>query len=282
VLRAPFRSDTGRRAGRSILLYILIEHQSEFDPLMLLRVIDYLVQIWKGQLRAWTRRRRSPARFRLQPVLPVVLYTGTRRWDELGRLVDLMEMGELFGEVTPDYRPLFVSLPALSAAALESRGGYLGWVLELVQQREARPEEFRDLLRRVIAHLETMPATERLRWLELLSYLEALIYHDREPSEHEGLRDAVLASVQTDQHRREVQAVVRSMADVLIEQGRREGTLLTLRKVLLRQLRGRFGKVPKAVERAVNATDDGARLDTWLDRVVTAATLDEVGIESPS
>jgi hypothetical protein len=252
---------------------------------MLLRVLDYLVQIWKGQLRAWNRRHRSVAGFRLQPVLPVVLYTGTQRWDDLGRLVDLVEQGDLFGEVTPEYRPLFVSLPALPAAALESSGGHLGWVLELVQQREARPEEFRDLLRRVVEHLETMPAAERLRWLELLSYLEALIYHDREPSEHEGLRDVVLASVQTDERRREVQAVVRSMADVVREEGRtegrREGAVQALQNVLRRQLRARFGKVPKAVEKAVNAAADTARLNAWLDRVVTATTLEEVGIEAP-
>jgi hypothetical protein len=285
VLRTPFRSRTGRRSGRSILLYILIEHQSESDPLMLLRVLDYLVQIWKGQLRAWNRRHRSVAGFRLQPILPVVLYTGTQPWDELGRLIDLVELGELFEDVTPAYRPLFVSLPTLPAAALESSGGYLGWVLELVQQREARPEEFRDLLRRVVAHLEAIPAAERLRWLELLSYLEAMIYHDRELSEHEGLREVVLASVQTDEHRREVQAVVRSMADLHLEQGRaegrREGAVQALRKALLTQLRGRFGKVPRAVERAVSTTDDLGRLEGWLARFATATTLEEVGIKAP-
>jgi hypothetical protein len=281
VLRAPFRSPTGRRAWRTILLYILIEHQSEPDPLMLLRVLDYLVQIWKGQVRSRTRRQRSPASFRLQPILPVVFYTGTQRWDELGRLADLLEMGALFREVTPDYRPLFVSLPALPAAALESSGGYLGWILELVQRREARPQEFRDLLHRVVDHLETMPAAERLRWLELLSYLEAMVYHDREQSEHEGLREVILASVQTDEHRREVHAVIRSMADVVREEGRREGAVQALQKALLRQLRGRFGKLPKRVVQAVNATEDVARLDTWLDRILTAPTLDDVRIESP-
>jgi hypothetical protein len=151
----------------------------------------------------------------------------------------------------------------------------------LVQRREARPQEFRDLLHRVVDHLETMPAAERLRWLELLSYLEATVYHDREQAEHEGLRDLILASVRTDEHRREVQAMRRSMADVDRERWGKEGAVLALRKALLRQLRGRFGKVPKSVERAVNATDDLARFDTWLDRVLTAPTLDDVGIESP-
>jgi hypothetical protein len=51
VLTAPFRGRQGQRR-RTVTLYILIEHQSEPDAVMLLRVLDYLVQIYKGQLRA--------------------------------------------------------------------------------------------------------------------------------------------------------------------------------------------------------------------------------------
>ena len=286
VLRAPFRSRPGKRSSRTIVIYILIEHQSEPDPLMVLRVLEYLVQIWKGQLRAWKRRHRSLKGFRLQPILPLVFYTGTQPWDDLGTLVDLVEMGDLFRDVIPDYRPLFISLPAVAAAEMESSAGYLGWILELVQQREARPEEFANLLSRVVDHLETLPAQERMRWLELLSYLEAMIYHDRERSEHERLKEVVLASVRTDEHRRELQIMRQSMADVhrqeALEEGRREGAVLALRSALLRQLQGRFGKVPKSVERTIAATDDVARLDSWLTRFAKASTLDEVGIESKS
>jgi hypothetical protein len=277
VLRAPFRSRTGRRAAQTIVLYILIEHQSEPDPLMMLRVLEYLVQIWKGQLRAWMRRHRSVAEFRLQPILPVVFYTGTQRWENLGALIDLVEMGELFRDVTPEYQPLFVSLPSMPAAALESSGGYLGWVLELVQQRQARLEEFRDLFQRVVEHLETMSPQERLRWLELVSYLEAMVYHDRDRSEHEPLKEVVLTSVRTDERRRELQAMIRSMADVHQEEGWKKA-VVALRKALVQQLRDRFGKLPRAVERSIAATDDVTRLHAWAVRCATATTLDQVGI----
>jgi hypothetical protein len=59
-------------------------------------------------------------------VLPVVLYTGTAPWPALGRLTDLMDLGDTFRDVTPDFQPLFVSLPGLSGAQLESSGGELG------------------------------------------------------------------------------------------------------------------------------------------------------------
>src|SRR5690348_5092079 len=50
VSKVPYRTRLGWRR-RTLTLYILIEHQSEPDPLMVLRVLDYLVQIFKAQVR---------------------------------------------------------------------------------------------------------------------------------------------------------------------------------------------------------------------------------------
>src|SRR5207249_5214409 len=179
---------------RTVTLYILIEHQSEPDVLMCLRVADYVLQIYKRQARDWLARHASAQGFRFDPVLPVVLYTGTVSWPRLPRLVELVRQGEEFADQIPDLDPLHLNLPDVAPAALEAAGP-LGWVLELIQQRRARPEEFRALVARVVQRLEEMPARERLRWLELLSYIRALVYHDRECSEQEELRQAIIDSV---------------------------------------------------------------------------------------
>jgi hypothetical protein len=273
VLQLPFRQGSRRR---SLTLYVLIEHQSEFDALMLLRLHDYLIQIYKGQLRAWESSHRSPAGFRLQPVLPVVLYTGTRPWPALGRLADLLEGAEWFPGITPEFTPLFVSLPALGAVELETRGGYFGWI----QQRKTNPEAFRQLVVRVVQHIEELPPTERERWLELLSYIQALVYHDRAEAEREELRQVIVASVQTDERRQETETMTRTIAEALREEGRREGELRSRQQMLVRLLRARYKKVPKAMERTVLATEDLGRLDTWILRFATATTLDEIGIQA--
>jgi hypothetical protein len=49
-------------------------------------------------------------------------------------------------------------------------------------------------------------------------------------------------------------------------------------QTLVRLLRVRFGRVPLAVEQVIRATTEVARLDAWLDAVVTAPTLADVGI----
>ena len=54
VLIAPLRR---MARGRRLMIYMLIEHQSEPDPWMLLRVLEYVVQIYKYQMR---RRGKGP------------------------------------------------------------------------------------------------------------------------------------------------------------------------------------------------------------------------------
>ncbi len=118
VLRVPLRPMRGSRRRRFLSLTILIEHQSAPDRLMILRVLDYLVQIWKAQVRAWGKEHGSFASVQLQPILPVVFYTGLHRWERLGGLLDLMHDAEPFRSVTPEFQPRFVNLPETPAEQL--------------------------------------------------------------------------------------------------------------------------------------------------------------------
>jgi hypothetical protein len=287
VLRAPLRSRRGRRR-QVVWIYILIEHQSEPDELMVLRLLDYVVQIFKHQVRQWRSQYGTRRRVRLQPVVPLVFYTGTQRWESLGQLKDLMEVGELFARVTPHLEPLYLNLGATSAEQLQAQGGAFGRVLRLVQKRGVVAEEFQQLLTEVVGDLESLAAEQRLRWLELLSYLRALVYHERKPAEEARLTEVIERSVQTDEHREEVFHMFRSMADQHKaegrkegrQKGRQEGEVHARRQTLLRQLRKRFGDLPAAVMAQVKRTTDLGQLDTWLEQVVVATTLAEVGISA--
>jgi hypothetical protein len=293
VFRAPLRPRPGQRS-KVVWIYILIEHRSEPDELMPLRLLDYVVQIFKYQVREWQRQHGSRRRVRLQPVLPLVFYTGTQRWETVGTLEGLIERGEQFAGVTPHLKPLYMNLGEMPPEGLVARGGYLGRVLRLVQQRKARAEEFRQLLRDVVSDLEGMPAQQRLRWLELLSYIRALVYHERSSREQAPLMETIEDSVQTDEHRREVFHMFRSAADDLKAEGRKEGRKMGRKmgrkegrkegevqghqKALLLVLRKRFGELPEVVVTRVGQTNDIEQLDAWLERVVVVSSLEEMGI----
>ena len=74
---------------------------------------------------------------------------------------------------------------------------------------------------------------------------------------------------------KESEEEVMNVAEWLEQKGRTEGLREGVRKTLLKQLRTRFGEVPDGTVARIQTADD-QELDTWIDRVIPAATLDEV------
>jgi ElaB/YqjD/DUF883 family membrane-anchored ribosome-binding protein len=270
VLKAPLR--VGRKGKqRWVTIYILIEHQSEPDRFMAFRVLEYVVMIYRD--------------FRFQPVLPIVLYSGTRTWDKLGKVADLVEFDEDLAEWAPSFEPLFLNLSQTSTETLASRGGPFGLLLRLIQQRRMRLEVFQETLTQAVRDLENELATrERDRWLTLVSYLQALVLHERDPAERGPLLQSIQDSVKNDRHRREVQEMAETIADALreegMEMGRREEAVRSRQETLLLLLREKFGKIPVGVVRRIEATDNLEQLNGWHRAVLRADKLADLGIPS--
>jgi hypothetical protein len=109
-----------------------------------------------------------------------------------------------------------------------------------------------------------------------------MIHQERARPERPGLYELIGSSIRSDTRRREVETLMETMADYLLAKGRKEerraGEIHSRQQTLLRQLRRRFGRVPRATERLIRATQDTTRLDAWLDNFATAQTLADVGI----
>jgi Putative transposase, YhgA-like len=286
VLTLPLLSSKGKRRKR-LTVSILIELQMQPDRLMLLRVLEYLVQVWKQQVKQHGEEHGSLASVKLRPVLPVVLHTGSYSWEGLGSLLDLMDDAECFRAVTPAFEPLFVSLPNLTEEELDNNGGYLGQVLALLRARKTSRSAFEQRLYQTVAKLEELPGAEQLRRQELLSYVEALVYHAREASEHSMLRERIDAALLHNADRLEVSMVRQTMAEIHRDEGRLEGrlegTLAERKRFLVESLRLRFkSSVSPQVEQVIEATQDGDQLAEWLRRFHTAETLDAIGFLSPN
>jgi len=88
-------------------------------------------------------------------------------------------------------------------------------------------------------------------------------------------------SVKSDPHRQEVNAMRKTIADVLKEEGRTEERLKSRREMLLEAIRVRFGEPPADVRSAVEACTDIAQLDAWFRLALTARRLANVGTSPP-
>ena len=270
----------GRR--RRLMLSILIELQMQPDRIMLLRVLEYLVQIWKHQVKQHGDQHKSLASVKLTPILPVVLHTGSYSWDRMGTLLDLMDDAEMFRAFTPAFAPLFVSLPDKDETELETDGGFLGQVLALIRARPASRTAFAERLDRTVTRVQELPDAERLRRRELLCYVEGVVYHWRGENEHPLLRERIDAALKDDEDRLEMAMVRKTMAQAEAERYTRAATLTATlaerKRTLVNQLKLRFAPLPSEIEQTVESTQDADQLAQWLDRFATADDLDSIGI----
>jgi hypothetical protein len=273
LFKAPFRV-TSSGPLRTIFIYLLIEHQSKPERFFMLRLGDYLHEAYQMQKKAWDKKHDSDAKFFLQPIIPIVLYTGDQNWETIEKLADMVEAGELFADVIPEFKPLFLNLRDTADESLMREGGFFGQVLRLIKQRKAEPEVFRRVLEEVVGSLEKMSGPDSTRWRDFLYYIHVLMYHSRSGEEQNELNGVIDRSIEEASHQKENTKMGRTIAEVVEERGMING----LRTTLLRLLRKRFKKVPRQVEAHVADTTSVRELNTWLDNVLDAKTLADVGI----
>jgi hypothetical protein len=276
LLRAPWR---GAGKAASVQVFILIEHQSEPDEHAVFRAGRYAMLVYDKQEKQWQREHGNTRGLRFDPVLPIVFYSGTRTWEGLATMQQLVHHGELFGPLIPTLAPVFVNLAETGAEVLQSQVGTFGWVLWLIQQKRRKEAEFRDVLRQVVGRVERLHARQRGRWQQLLWFAHALVYHAREEPERGPLADFIRATVRQAEQP-EVQIMGRTIAEALRDEGKAEGALAKQRETLLRLLRLKYKRVSSAIVAEVEATQDVEQLDHWLDAVVTADKITDIPFAS--
>ena len=94
-MRVPFQGDTEDTDADALLIYILIEHQSTVDKTMGYRLLSYMVQIWKSQRKQWKNEDIPESERRLQPILPILFYTGDRPWTAPVSVTTIMDVPKI-------------------------------------------------------------------------------------------------------------------------------------------------------------------------------------------
>jgi predicted transposase YdaD len=263
VWRLRFRGET----GDWFYLYLLLELQSTSDPFMAVRLLTYVGLL----LEAIIRSENLTTGDRLPAVLPLVIHSGKRPWRAPRDLAHLF---------VPVPRALRRRLPRLAYHVLDvgrmdldgrhlarnrvaaafriEAGGDLEHVVPLVKRlARLRPHGKEPELRRSFTVWlksllrRTFPGVripEAIDW-KGVSMLE------------ESAREWAM------QYRREGR-----------KEGRQEGLVEGMRKVLLRQMAVRFGRIPRGVRRQVEQVTSVQELDKLTRKVLAAESLEEMGL----
>lgn len=264
VLIAPFQTES---RTDELLIYILIEHQSTVDPIMGFRVLFYMMQIWDSQRREWEANKVPKSQWRFRPIIPIVYYTGEDRWSNPLTLEAIMDMPDALARFVPKFDTLFLSVNETEAAALKETDLPLGWLLTVLQQKNADLETISTAL------LEAVPNVKHLR--KAITYLVLFILHQRPAVEHEDL----IRLVEQQAQGMEVENMAKSMADVLREQGEAKGEIRAIREGIIKLLQIKFDNVPESIIQKVNRIRSLSRLNSLFEKAATIETLDEIGLQ---
>jgi predicted transposase YdaD len=269
--------------GRSLLLYVLLEHQSSVDRWMALRMLRYVVR----QVEHW--RQQHPESPVLPVIIPLVMYHGPEgAWSAPRRVEDLFdlpgegEQRERWRALVPRFEYLLDDLTAERADALMARPGpplaRLAWLV----LRYGRTGE--------LAH-------RLLEWTVLFAQMRA----GPDGSEYLVVVIRYLLSIGDKRTRAAARQVLHSVMDAqqaealmwewgeeMIERGRQRGLEQGLERgleqgrrqeraeVVLRILTTRGVQVGDEARQRILACTDMATLDRWFDRALNATTLSDV------
>jgi hypothetical protein len=260
------------------LVCVLIEHQSDTDPLIPLRTLYFATGYWDRQWADWHKLSSPRPTLRLNPVLPLVLYTGSRPWGSNRTLVDLLGEPVAFHRFAPVWEPIFWNLAERTPEALlESGDGWLQMMAVLRVERE-EAETFRIVYTEALRRLEVIQERDDPRWEELLRIILAWGQHRRPEEEWADLSAQAETSQTNPQRRERVRAMGRTIADALREEGMEQGQLLAVRDVLRTLLEDRFGSIPEPIAQRINGTTDLQRLRDATRQVIRLEKIEDLRI----
>ncbi|MDK2800377.1 MAG: hypothetical protein PWQ70_1996 [Clostridiales bacterium] len=92
--------------GKDIIFYILLELQSKIDYTMPIRLLMYMTEIWKDELKNTEEKIKKRKKYRLPAIVPIVLYNGKNKWTAVKSFKEILNGYELFEENVVDFKYL--------------------------------------------------------------------------------------------------------------------------------------------------------------------------------
>ena len=312
LVEIPFRWE---EVEQTILICLLLEHQTRPDPRMPLRTLLYGVLYWdaagrrrpvrRGKLRTllygvlywdrqWKAWENSPAPrppFRLNPIVPIVLHTGSRPWNSARRLIDLVAGPDLLLSLQPIWAPIFWELSAQDPQRLLNSEEAFLQVLAVIRLEEADRAVFEPVFREAIGKLEALHGKDNIRWHDLLWMVMNWATWRRPPEEQKGWWD-MAETMQTEAARqRQLQDWRKIVTKEFIDEGRVEGRAEGLvegraeglvegrkavRELIYNLGKVRFGAPPAEVVQTVSAIDDLVLLSRLSNRLLDVGSWTEL------
>jgi hypothetical protein len=254
LLEVPFRDPAAPLPG---LVCVLMEHQSDTDRVMPLRMLLGMTGYWERRWHAWQALPAPRPRLLLPPVLPILLYTGELPWGSARTITDMLAEPQAFHLFAPGWGPVFWELSERPLEQLLAGGGFLQ-VLAVMRATWEDQAGFERIYAGAMNGLGQLQGHDEARWRDLLEFALAYALWRRPIGERPRLVE--IAAANQPGREGEVRVMVQTIAEAYLDEGRTEGRVEEARNFLRMILEGRFGPLPEALRLEIAAMQNLERL----------------------
>ena len=102
----------------NVIFYVLLELQSSVDYSMPIRLLAYMVELWRVAAKNIKKSEIKRKTYRLPAIIPIVIYNGTKKWTCARNFKDILQGSQLFGDNVIDFRYILVDINRYSKECL--------------------------------------------------------------------------------------------------------------------------------------------------------------------
>lgn len=122
--------------GEEVIFYVLLEFQSKVDFQMPMRLLFYMIEVWRDVLKNTDKSELKRKSFRLPAVIPIVLYNGKNKWTAKTSFREILSGYELFEDNILNFNYMLFDINRYSDEELYSVSNLVSAVFLLDQEMD--------------------------------------------------------------------------------------------------------------------------------------------------
>ncbi len=152
--------------GQKVIFYVLLEFQSSIDYSMPIRLLMYMIEIWREVLKGVGKEEIRRKDFKLPAIVPIVTYNGKDKWNVPVNFKEKITKYKLFGNKLLDFEYVLLDVNRYEKEVLLQKESISSAIFLLDQK--VQYEEYMDRLVTIVKAFGKLTLEERL---ELKSWL---------------------------------------------------------------------------------------------------------------
>ncbi|WP_147564376.1 Rpn family recombination-promoting nuclease/putative transposase [Clostridium tyrobutyricum] len=244
--------------GQDVIFYILLEFQSRVDYRMPMRLLFYIVELWRERLKNTAKKDIRNKNFKLPSVVPMVLYNGKNKWTASRNFKDILNSNELFGENVIDFRYILFDVYRYDEGQLEKMANMVSTVFLL--DKEISREDLMKRLR-LTAYVLKKITPEQFDILKM--WLKGIMKPRLDTESRTKVEEILEKSSQGEVDimvsnlGKSIDNIIREGRKEGIKAGRKEGRKEGKAELIIKMLAKKFIKLPDGyVNRIANLSDE--------------------------